>query len=420
MTDRNGRTTVQRDHDEVGVRRDILLLSTLLDGIRPADTTATYKSNINQTGELGAWSYVASILSARDPDTAVAITGRLEPDRIVAAVVTSSFRDELSKIYHVPSSSVTEEGDKGTALERVERFLENIDELPADVPLTTHLRDVTAVLEWLSQAIVQAGTSATNDSDASVGSQRRRDYTFLIFAFIVKRCYNRLFSRLRTGCALWQRHPLAIIHDFYCQCAHPTHADSATARSEFQPDPPSSASAPASDPPKLRIRSFPLNNLSQFRKLLERHDIHESIPRPSLSETNSDMGTYAVSSSNAVSWAELLRTCYTTLLGSVRRPTSESGSRLKAQYPETRVECAALYEAVVALHELLRVGIVNHLITEKVRKELGKRYTEVTEARTSSLPRRLAVEEDSQLETPTAPSMEFEPLLGPALAALTS
>ena len=253
----------------------------------------------------------------------------------------------------------------------------------SDVSLSTHLRDVVSMVEWL------AGLSTTHFPD---DSSRHSDRIFHIFGFIVKRGYKRLLARLRTGRALWKGHPLSVIHNFYCQCAASTplnalsasvHSDSIPASSSVSRESTSATATRPPERPKLRIRSFPLKNLTKFRRLLERHEIYESVPCTLLSEPLSDTGTYTVSSSNARSWADLLNTCYVTLLASDHR-ASPNGDRPEPSYPETREDCAVLYEAMAALHEMLRAGIVNHLITESVRKELERRYTEVMEARSTS------------------------------------
>ena len=254
----------------------------------------------------------------------------------------------------------------------------------SDVPLSTHLRDVVSIMEWL------AGLSTTDTPDES---SRHSDRIFHIFGFIVKRGYKRLLARLRTGCALWKDHPLSVIHNFYCQCTKSTRLSAGSVSVASESIPPSSSvsgqstSATATrplEPLKLRIRSFPLKNLMKFRRLLERHEIYESVPCTLQSEPPSDTGTYTVSSSNAASWAALLRTCYATLLASDSRASS-NGDRPGLTYPETRDDCEVLYEAMAALHELLRAGIVNHLITESVRKELERRYTEVMDVGSTSL-----------------------------------
>ena len=230
-------------------------------------------------------------------------------------------------------------------------------------------------------------------TDTPDESSRHSDRIFHIFGFLVKRGYKQLLARLRTGSALWKDHPLVVIHNFYCQCIKSTRlgADSASVDSESIPDSSTVSGATASatatrplEPPRLRIRTFPLKNLTKFRRLLERHEIYESVPCALSFEPPSDTGTYTVSSSNAASWADLLHTCYATLLASDSR-ASPNGDRPGSNYPETLDDCAVLYDAMAALHELLRAGIVNHLITESVRKELERRYTEVTEARSTSL-----------------------------------
>ena len=111
----------QRLDDVATVRRDILLLSTLLEGVRPGDSTTTCKSNINQVGDLAVWSHVASIISAWSPGdsqsptngadagTSVAVTGRLEPGRIVAAVGTTSSTDDKSELTQTCSLQLAEE-----------------------------------------------------------------------------------------------------------------------------------------------------------------------------------------------------------------------------------------------------------------------------------------------------------------------
>ena len=218
------------------------------------------------------------------------------------------------------------------------------------------------------------------------------DRIFHIFSFIVKRGYKRLVARLRTGSALWKDHPIAVIQNFYCQCTSFTplnalsaslHSDSIPSSSTVSGGTTSATSTRPPQRPKLRIRSFPLKNLTKFRRLLERHEIYESVPSTLLSEPPSDTGTYTVSSSNAAYWADLLHTCYTTLLASDHR-ASPSGGSTEPSYPETSEDCAVLYEVMAAFHELLRAGIVNHLITESVRNELERRYTEVMEARSTS------------------------------------
>ena len=89
--------------------------------MRPGDSTTTYKSNINQVGDLEVWSHVASIISAWSPGdsqsprngvdagTSVAITGRLEPGRIVAVVGTTSSTDDKSELTQTCSLQRAEE-----------------------------------------------------------------------------------------------------------------------------------------------------------------------------------------------------------------------------------------------------------------------------------------------------------------------
>ncbi len=252
------------------------------------------------------------------------------------------------------------------------------------MPLKTHLRDVISILEWLSRVVSRSGSSGSDDSNVPP-SRRRWDYTFLLFCFIVKRGYRRLFAHLQTGKALWQGHPLAIIHDFYCQCTRPPHQGSPDDHSCSVLEPHPLPSSPSFAPPKLRTRSHLLRNLSKFRYLLERHGIQPDVHYAAVTESDPDTGTYVVSSSTAAAWADLLHTCHTTLFASVSHAAGESSSKLEANCPGAEAECAALCAAMVALREMLRAGIVNQLITEAVRKELERRYTEGPKGTSTSL-----------------------------------
>ena len=122
------------------LRRDILLLSTLLAGVRPGDSTTTYNSNINQVGDLAVWSHVAAILSVWSPGDSqspttdadagisVAVTGRLEPGRIVAAVGTTSSTDDKSELTQT-CSLLPAEGIAKLSGVHVSRYLGSLDTL---------------------------------------------------------------------------------------------------------------------------------------------------------------------------------------------------------------------------------------------------------------------------------------------------
>ncbi len=252
------------------------------------------------------------------------------------------------------------------------------------MPLNTHLRDVISILEWLSRVFSRSGSSAPDDSNVPP-SRRRWDYTYLLFCFIVKRGYRRLFAHLQTGKALWQGHPLTIIHEFYCHCTQSPQTGSPDDHFSSVHEPQPLLSSPSLTPPKLRTRSHLLRNLSKFRYLLERHGIQPDVHYAAAPVSDPYSGTYIVSSSTAAAWADLLHTCYTTLLASVSHVADASSSKLEAKCPGTEPECAALCAAMVALREMLRAGIVNQLITEAVRKELERRYTEGPQGSSTSL-----------------------------------
>ena len=100
----------------------------------------TYKSNINQVGDLEVWSHVASIISAWSPGDSqspttdadagisVAVTGRLEPGRIVAAVGTTSPADDIPELTHTRPLLLAGEATKMSGV-HVARSLGSIDRL---------------------------------------------------------------------------------------------------------------------------------------------------------------------------------------------------------------------------------------------------------------------------------------------------
>ena len=106
--------------------------------MRPGDTTTTYKSNINQVGDLAVWTHVASILSVWSPaesqslttdadaGISVAVTGRLEPGRIVAVVGTTSSIDNISAVTHTRTLTLAREVTKTSGV-HVARSLGSID-----------------------------------------------------------------------------------------------------------------------------------------------------------------------------------------------------------------------------------------------------------------------------------------------------
>ncbi len=125
--------------DETAVRRDIVLLTDLLRGGRSGESGTTFMSNINCTPEYAVWSHVASVFSAWGPGNsgcpnnndaaAMAVTGRLEVDRVVGAVVNSpEARDERTGLGH-PFSSLAAEAVAKFSADDVEHFVNNFDDL---------------------------------------------------------------------------------------------------------------------------------------------------------------------------------------------------------------------------------------------------------------------------------------------------
>ena len=108
--------------------------------MRPGDSTAAYKSNINHVGDLAVWTHVASIISAWSPGEAqspttdadadagisVAVTGRLEPGSIVAAVGTTSPADDIPELTHTRPLLLAGEATKMSGV-HVARSLGSID-----------------------------------------------------------------------------------------------------------------------------------------------------------------------------------------------------------------------------------------------------------------------------------------------------
>ncbi|KAI0793597.1 hypothetical protein C8Q74DRAFT_1445230 [Fomes fomentarius] len=357
----NKAETAETDAD---ICRDITLLSALLNGYRSGKSTVLDAKH----SDSKLWSHISYVLvpdTSQDlyGDNVVAVVRRIEPEFIAATVIAGN--TSYSDTKHENLNPIEVDDVAMHQANVVDDMLNNPTTLPDDVSFDVHLRDVMSILSFLL------------DPDRRNKRPSESDMVIHIFDFIVMRCYRKLFARLESGTALWTKHPLEHLRDYY----NPPQADgqaSSTASSQMPVAPDQAGAAQvAADHNALSVK---MPRAYMYESLLDAHGIRYT-------KNQSDNYFYATfSSSAAPAWARLLYTSYTTMSATLSVTVSvedDTKTKTEARRPISRVECRKLQVALALLDDAIRGGVVTHLLQDKLMVDLNKRYFESMRQKTN-------------------------------------
>ncbi|KAI0723619.1 hypothetical protein C8Q76DRAFT_400912 [Earliella scabrosa] len=317
-------TTLDSSFEDVS--RDIFTLTSLMAGCCDPFYCRQSMAEPKVDKQLAPWNALAFILDTGHPsmdlnrDGGVAVTGHFDGASIkVSAFVTRN----PSLTTHSTSSSST----VNISVQSVQptRTLRNVDVLlkedAAYPDFVTHVEDVLMLVRWC----IKEGRDMASQFHSSI----------IVLAFIIRRNFPKLYSRLSAGQTIWGEHPIQIIHKWY-------QSDDALRY--------------------LYPRTFKLPS-----------DVASDLSPYGLCPTSTD---YEVSPANAKQWCDfLLHQCYLPFVEAFQ-PVERQGNSEPTPPTKSRQAASKLMLAMGLLNAVLVAGVVDHLITAVLADHFDVRYTE--------------------------------------------